>query len=84
MDEREAIKIIECGYHDWNSIYSVLAVAVNALKMHIPKETIVNEDEGYIKCPSCGGLIAYLDDPESHKFCLLCGQRLEIKRNAGN
>lgn len=83
MDEREAIEIIEGSSHDWKSIYDALSVAVDALKKRIPKEADLNE-EGYIKCNSCGGLIAYLDDPETHKFCLLCGQRLEIKRNAGN
>lgn len=82
MDEREAIEIIEGGSHDWKSIYDALAVAVIALKKRIPKEAALHEEEGCIKCPSCGGLISYLDDPESHRFCLACGQRLEVKHNA--
>lgn len=82
MNEREAIEIIEGGLQNWDSILDVLAVAVKALKKRIPKEATLNEEEGYIECPSCGGVISYMDEPESHRFCLKCGQRLEVKRNA--
>lgn len=82
MNEREAIEIIEGGLQNWDSILDVLAVAVKALKKRIPKEAEIHEDECFIKCPSCGGNIGYLADPAVHKFCLKCGQRLEVKRNA--
>ena len=83
MNEYEAIEIIEGGSHDWGVIYDALAVAVNALKKRIPKEAEIHEDGCFIKCPSCGGNIGYLADPSVHRFCLKCGQRLEVKKNAG-
>ena len=82
MKEQEALEIIEGGCHDYDTIYSALAVAVKALRMRIPKEAVLNDVEGFIECPSCGGKIAYLDDPGSHRFCLKCGQRLEVEHNA--
>ena len=81
MNEREAIEIIEGGSHDWQSIYDALAVAVNALKKRIPKEAILNETEGFMKCPSCG-LVVDPGDTENYRFCMKCGQRLEVRRNA--
>lgn len=36
-----------------------------------------DEEYGTFKCPSCGGLIFAEDRFETHKYCLLCGQKLD-------
>lgn len=40
-----------------------------------PKE--VDYDDGYFKCSGCGGLVSWLDSPKVHKYCLLCGQKID-------
>lgn len=41
------------------------------------KPTELNENMGYFTCGSCSAVIAYLDDYDSHKYCLSCGQKLD-------
>ena len=36
-----------------------------------------DEEYGTFKCPNCGGLIFTEDRFETHKYCLLCGQKLD-------
>lgn len=36
-----------------------------------------DEEYGTFKCPNCGGLIFTEDRFETHKHCLLCGQKLD-------
>lgn len=36
-----------------------------------------DEEYGTFKCPSCEGLIFTEDRFETHKYCLLCGQRID-------
>lgn len=37
--------------------------------------TEVDEYFGYFECPNCGMAIYASDRPESHKYCLNCGQK---------
>lgn len=39
--------------------------------------TEVDEYFGYFECPNCGMAIYASDRPESHKYCLNCGQKLK-------
>ena len=36
----------------------------------------IEDNYGFFVCPSCGNSIYASDDFKSHKFCLICGQRL--------
>ena len=36
-----------------------------------------DEEYGTFKCPNCGGLIFTENRFETHKHCLLCGQKLD-------
>ena len=51
------------------------SAAVEKQKAKKPIEP--DEEYGTFKCPSCGGLIFTEDRFETHKYCLLCGQKLD-------
>lgn len=46
-------------------------------KQMVKKPIEPDEEYGTFKCPSCGGLIFTEDRFETHKYCLLCGQKLD-------
>lgn len=49
-----------------------------AVKKQRPKKPINPDDDyGTFKCPNCNGLIFTEDRFETHKYCLLCGQKLD-------
>ena len=49
-----------------------------AVEKQRPKKPINPDDDyGTFKCPNCNGLIFTEDRFETHKYCLLCGQKLE-------
>ena len=45
-------------------------------KQRAKKPIEPDEEYGTFKCPNCGGLIFTEDRFETHKYCLLCGQKL--------
>lgn len=49
-----------------------------AVEKQIAKKPIEPDEEyGTFKCPNCGGLIFTENRFETHKHCLLCGQKLD-------
>lgn len=49
-----------------------------AVEKQRPKKPINPDDDyGTFKCPNCNGLIFTEDRFETHKYCLLCGQKLD-------
>lgn len=49
-----------------------------AIEKQMAKKPIEPDEEyGTFKCHSCGGLIFTEDRFETHKYCLLCGQKLD-------
>ena len=46
-------------------------------KQRAKKPIEPDEEYGTFKCPNCGGLIFTEDRFETHKYCLLCGQKLD-------
>ena len=46
-------------------------------KQTVKKPIEPDEEYGTFKCPNCGGLIFTEDRFETHKHCLLCGQKLD-------
>ena len=46
-------------------------------KQKVKKPIEPDEEYGTFKCPNCGGLIFTEDRFETHKHCLLCGQKLD-------
>ena len=49
-----------------------------AVEKQMAKKPINPDDEyGTFQCPNCNGLIFTVDRFETHKHCLLCGQKLD-------
>lgn len=49
-----------------------------AVEKQRPKKPINPDDDyGTFKCPNCNGLIFTEGRFETHKYCLLCGQKLD-------
>ena len=49
-----------------------------AVEKQRPKKPINPDDDyGTFKCPNCNGLIFTEDRFETHRYCLLCGQKLD-------
>lgn len=49
-----------------------------AVEKQRPKKPINQDDDyGTFKCPNCNGLIFTEDRFETHRYCLLCGQKLD-------
>lgn len=46
-------------------------------KQTVKKPIEPDEEYGTFKCPNCGGLIFTENRFETHKHCLLCGQKLD-------
>lgn len=86
MESKETIKTIETiniamAEVEWNYPMDYVVAfeeAIKALEKQLPKKAIIIDDEmGFFECPACGGVIGYMDDPKSHKYCLMCGQALD-------
>lgn len=79
MKPEEAIKLLkEAICYTPYRYGEAFEMAIEALKKQIPMQpTEINEDHGYFECPACNEFITALDDFETHKFCLMCGQALK-------
>ena len=76
----EAIKLkdihIESGALRITAFFQGLSKAKEALEKQIPKK--VTECGGdWFSCPECKTDIVALDELETHKHCLACGQALD-------
>ena len=58
---------------------SVMECALQCIDRRIPMNPIdVDWDYGYFECGRCKGLICNTsDNMEDHKYCLLCGQKID-------
>lgn len=58
--------------------YKAFNVAIEALEKQMPmKPSKVNDEYGFFVCSNCGGCIGYTNDRGEHKYCLMCGQKLD-------
>lgn len=82
MENKEVIDTINIAIAEveWNYPMDYVVAfeeAIKALERHIPKKPKLDDEMGCFECTACGGLIGYMDDPKSHKYCLMCGQALD-------
>lgn len=73
-----SIKVLEGLMPEGEGGRQCFLIAINAMKKQIPVKPIYDDETAeYIECPVCKGLIAFMDEPQSHKHCLLCGQAFD-------
>lgn len=53
-------------------------IIIESLEKQIPiKPDELDTDYGTFACGVCGVEIGYMDDYESHNYCLICGQKID-------
>lgn len=83
-DIQKSIATYEGMLSGENDIDTYMNVAIVSMKKQIPKKVFVDREQGYIKCPVCNWAIIYMDEPESHLYCLHCGQAFDWEGSDGN
>lgn len=71
------IEELEAEVEEYRKIGTLEECRAAVEKQKAKKPIEPDEEYGTFKCPSCGGLIFTEDRFETHKYCLLCGQRLD-------
>ena len=72
----EAIKALE-EVEQYRAIGTQEECRAAVEKQMAKKPIEPSEEYGTFKCPNCGGLIFTENRFETHKHCLLCGQKLD-------
>lgn len=61
----------------WSKDVEALDRAIEAVEKQIPNKPKVDDEMNFFECTACGGVIGYITDPTDHKYCLLCGAKLD-------
>lgn len=71
-----AIKALE-EVQQYRAIGTLEECKISVEKQRPKKPINPDDDYGTFKCPNCNGLIFTEDRFETHRYCLLCGQKLD-------
>lgn len=60
------------------TINEMISQLIAMLEKQVPmKPSKINDEVGFFVCNNCNGCIGYTNAKEEHKYCLMCGQKLD-------